>query len=345
MPDLGNMAALDVLIGLFFLYFLLSVVCSAINEAISQLVNLRAHDLRRGIRNLLAHPEAASDVRKRLVKSFYGNRRIQALYKPKIAGVVWRRRPSYIPSRTFALAVLDTFAPPSEGVPSRDLIRRAQTKLKLDDEKQDDDPAKLPAEVRALLRDALDEARWNVDTFRTSLERSFNEVMDRTSGWYKRRVQIILFFIGLALVTAMNADTFAVANRLWKDDALRAAVAQQAQRQANVEACAKEGQPTTDKQPTNAVDRAAQCIDRVEELGLPIGWPQEARPSNEWGYGDWGGKILGLLVTAFALTLGAPFWFDLLGKVSRLRSTGPRELPTSQEGRSASAPEQSRPTA
>ena len=35
------------------------------------------------------------------------------------------------------------------------------------------------------------------------------------------------------------------------------------------------------------------------------------------------GKVMGLLVTAFALTLGAPFWFDLLGKVARLKGSGP----------------------
>jgi hypothetical protein len=42
------------------------------------------------------------------------------------------------------------------------------------------------------------------------------------------------------------------------------------------------------------------------------------------------GKILGLLVTGFALSLGAPFWFDLLGKVSNLRGAGPA-APTADE--------------
>jgi hypothetical protein len=219
-PDVDGMAALDVLIGLFFLYFLLSLVCSAINEAISQIFNLRAHDLTRGVRNLLENEGAVND--------FFGERRIKALYQPKLAGILGTRPPSYIPSRTFALALLDTVAPPTGDVPSRDLIRRARERL-------DDADNPLPPQVEALLRDALDEARLSVDKFRTSLERSFNEVMDRASGWYKRRVQIFLFVIAVVLVTAMNADSFTVADRLWKDDALRAAVAQQAQNQTNVE--------------------------------------------------------------------------------------------------------------
>ena len=34
-------------------------------------------------------------------------------------------------------------------------------------------------------------------------------------------------------------------------------------------------------------------------------------------------KILGLLLTAVAVTQGAPFWFDLIKKLSNPRSSGP----------------------
>ena len=59
---------------------------------------------------------------------------------------------------------------------------------------------------------------------------------------------------------------------------------------------------------------------RCNEFGLPLGWSHDTSPHS---FSGGVGKILGLLVTAFALTLGAPFWFDLLGKVSRLRGSGP----------------------
>ena len=49
MPDASGIAALDVLIGLFFLYFLLSVACSAVNELITQLFDLRALTLADGV--------------------------------------------------------------------------------------------------------------------------------------------------------------------------------------------------------------------------------------------------------------------------------------------------------
>ena len=43
------------------------------------------------------------------------------------------------------------------------------------------------------------------------------------------------------------------------------------------------------------------------------------RPSDAVG---WVLKVIGLLFTVGALTLGAPFWFDLLSKFVSLRSAG-----------------------
>jgi hypothetical protein len=299
MPDVSGIAALDVLIGLFFLYFVLSTVCSAVNEAISQTLNLRAKNLERGIRNLLNDSEH--------VTAFYKHWRVQALSKPP-RPLIGRRPPSYIPLRVFALTVLDTFAPPTDAVESSDLVARAKRTV---------ETIQNPF-VRGLIEDALNESRADVDRFRTALEKSFDEVMDRASGWYKRRVQIILFLIALALVGISNADSFSIGQRLWKDDALRAVVVARAQNQSNATSC-------RDPEATSPADRAAQCVDQIEELGIPFGWSAKTSPNN---LEEDLGKALGLLITAFALSFGAPFWFDLLGKVANLRGTGPREPTT-----------------
>jgi hypothetical protein len=74
---------------------------------------------------------------------------------------------------------------------------------------------------------------------------------------------------------------------------------------------------------------------RIKSLGLPIGWDTSNTdlfpPGREWKLlpkeTDWGLiknwllKIGGLLITAFAISLGAPFWFDLLNKFMVVRST------------------------
>ena len=307
MPNLSGNAALDVLIGLFFMYFVLSIVCSAVNEGIAGIFNLRAKYLERGIRTLF--------VRDANVRAFYSHWRVRALIKPP--GMIFKgpRKPSYLPSRVFALTMLDTFAPPDDVADTHDLLARANRAL--GPPPDDADAASRPNEiVRGLLRDALEDSRGDIDKFRTSIERSFDDVMDRASGWYKRRIQIILFALAVVLVAVMNADSWAVGQRLWKDDALRSAVVAQANSvvQNGGAECAK-----TNAGETRAA-AAAKCVSEVNQYGLPLGWTKATSPhSLASGFG----KVLGLLVTAFALTLGAPFWFDLLGKVAHVRGSGP----------------------
>jgi hypothetical protein len=63
----------------------------------------------------------------------------------------------------------------------------------------------------------------------------------------------------------------------------------------------------------------ADQIDRIDQLKLPIGWDKANTQ------GDFLARLVGWLVTTAALMLGAPFWFDVLGKLSRLRGSGNRE--------------------
>jgi hypothetical protein len=174
MPDLSGLPALDVLLGIAFLYFVLSIVTSTINEVIAARLKLRARDLETGLRQLLGDEET--------FKRFISSPRIRALHDPK------GRLPSYIPPRAFSLALLDTLAPPTAGT-SHDVIAHAKDAV---------EKIQNPA-VQTLLNDALKEARGDADHFRLSMERSFDDVMNRVSGWYKRRVQKILFVIGLLL--------------------------------------------------------------------------------------------------------------------------------------------------
>jgi hypothetical protein len=115
----------------------------------------------------------------------------------------------------------------------------------------------------------------------------------------------------------MNADSFTIGQRLWKDDVLRSAVVTQAQKTVNDKhaACA---QPTDKAKPTPA-QVAGNCFDQVKQLNLPLGWSEANSPS---GFETGLAKALGLLLTAFALLLGAPFSFDTLSRLSQLRGTG-----------------------
>jgi len=54
-----------------------------------------------------------------------------------------------------------------------------------------------------------------------------------------------------------------------------------------------------------------------EPLGL--GWYESTAPQTKY---EWFLKIMGWLITALAVSLGAPFWFDLLKKIMSIRNSG-----------------------
>src|SRR4051812_33709511 len=104
-------AILDVAAGLIFIYFVMSIVCTQINEMLSSVFMWRAQDLEKGIRAMLEH--APIEGRTRLDKDLLAHPLITALGK----------KPSYIPSRTFALALLDNFAPEAGQPKTFDALR------------------------------------------------------------------------------------------------------------------------------------------------------------------------------------------------------------------------------
>jgi hypothetical protein len=140
--------------------------------------------------------------------------------------------------------------------------------------------------------------------------------MDRVSGWYRGRKQKIILGIGLAVAIAMNVSTMTVAKTLWTNKILR----------ASLTAAADQYLETQRQDATN--ETAKQRLDRhvreLQSFGLPIGWtsePNDPRSIRQSDPGIWLERLLGWLLTGCAISIGAPFWFDLLNKVSVVRST------------------------
>jgi hypothetical protein len=138
-PDITASPAVDVAIGLFFLFVLLSLICSTINEMIAGVLSWRARFLEEGIRSMLAGGADLSSV-DGLVKQLAAHPLVQGRVatpsegEPKgLRGRLSRLRqkvakprvfPSYLNNRTFALTFLDTIAPPELGS-DRDVLARA----------------------------------------------------------------------------------------------------------------------------------------------------------------------------------------------------------------------------
>lgn len=318
--------ALEVAIGLTFVFLLLSLAMSAAVESIETLLRTRGSRLLDGIGELLGDP-ARAQTGIDAAKAIYTHPLVQGLFAGQFDEArLARRLPSYIPSRSFALALLDQVLAgridAAQGtrasVPSA-MHASLGERLALAAERIDNEP------LRHAMLQAARIGGNDLEATVRHLEHWFDSAMDRVSGRFKRRSQHWLFLFGLGAAVVLNVNTITLADGLSKNSTLRrAVVAEVEQRQAGGQLTAVDGKD------------ALQTIDR---LGLPIGWSAGAietlaRPlhSREGGIDGLSGALgvlqiaTGYLLTALAITLGAPFWFDTLNKLMVIRGTvKPRE--------------------
>ena len=317
-----DLPALDVAVGLIFLYVVLSLVCSTVNEIVATSVGLRARFLQMGILNLLSAAPRPTRAGVETAKAFYAHPLVQGLIRPAhgpdpsldpTSTARWWRKPpypSYIPSRTFVAALSDLLEDAEGRIAAADEEEAKAVEARLRGAAAELEQ-KLAAVPNARLSEALlslyRAAGADAAAFKHATEEWFDDAMERVSGWYRRRIQVILAVIATLVVLLLNADTLASGRVLWRDDAVRASVVRQAETSAQ------------------AGRDAAEVDEAVQRLDLPLGW--------DLSFGDrptqvpddplsWIAKLVGLGLTVGAVLLGAPFWFDLLSKIVRVRATG-----------------------
>lgn len=308
---------LEVLIGIIFIFILVSIICSALREAIEAWLKTRAAYLEHGIREMLNDRSGTG-----LAKSLYQHPLIYSLfadeYKP---GDTAKRPPilakggslpSYIPAKNFAVALMDIAA---RGPETDDISSHPEGPvISLETVRMNIMNLDNPFVQRALLT-AVDAAQGDLNKAQKNIEAWYDSAMDRVSGWYKRSTHWVLFWIGLAVACILNINTITIADYLYRNEGARTALV------ARAEAAAKDSS-TLHLQYNEA--RSA-----LDSLDLPIGWSAgwgAPRRQADRGYTTdvWNtvlAPIMGLLITALATTMGAPFWFDLLNKVMVIRST------------------------
>jgi hypothetical protein len=217
---------LDVAIGLAFVYLLLALVCTAVNEWIASVFRLRAKTLRRAVERLVDAPsdQGSGDAAGRPRSASRLSH--QVLHHPLIRSISDHRgMPAYIPAKRFAAALTDAIRAsnenravdaggvsppgPQPGNLARD-IEHVRFQLKAIDSVSATEP-KTAADASPIIED------W------------YNEAMERASGWYKRELQWITLAVAALITILANADSLVAAKILWHDPSARAAVVAQAQ--------------------------------------------------------------------------------------------------------------------
>jgi hypothetical protein len=288
---------LDVALGMVFVYLLLSLICSAVKELIEQVTKHRARDLETSLRELLADPDGTG-----LVQKIYNHGMIFGLFKGAYNPAGSKRNlPSYIPTRNFCLAILNIIAPDGDGT----IASLRQSAARIDNQK-----------VRTALLAMLNDAGNDLARFRDNLENWFNSAMERASGRYKRRAQVVIFVLGFAAAILLNVNSITIAKDLWSNKAKRDVLVSAAQGYLG-----KQSQPPGGNPPAALDPGLKSDLDELQRLGLTFGRkPVESIGPLPWIW-IYLAAIAGWLVTACAVSMGAPFWFDVLNKISVVRST------------------------
>jgi hypothetical protein len=301
---------LDVAIGLILLVLIASLLGSAIVETVGGFFHRRSKNLWDTIDLMLGEMRMGGDEEK-LVDRIYRQPfvtklvqpKAQPLYPKELAGdeasldvravkpgldTNERKRrfhgPQHIAPEAFASAFIDAIQPGGNVEASVEKLKQTVAGL----------PPAISEPIGALLADVGED----FVAARGRVERWYQDHMQAVSVWYRRQTRYFLFAAGLVIAVVANLDPVAATTTLYRDEALRESVLDQAQ---TIGATACEDEDGSDAQ--------IDCL-RTElggAVAFPVGWS-----GADHSFGAWSQRLIGWILVAGAVTVGAPFWFDLL---------------------------------
>jgi hypothetical protein len=238
--------------------------------------------------------------------------------------------PAYIDSSQFARALLDVTrlsaawaadaaAAPPGAPPGRTSLDAAITAIA--------DP-----QIRDFIKGVSDRTQGDINAIENEVAAWFDGAMDRVSGEFKRWTQAATFAIALASAVLFNIDSIRVGEALWEHPAIADQLYASEQAQPPKSDTVSQSAPAHPSDFLADERKALADIQALLDAGLPIGWPSghlfevndaRSNPTYVWFSQTFGQSLVGWLITAFATLFGAPFWFDALQSIIRLKGAGP----------------------
>ncbi|MEM9219023.1 MAG: hypothetical protein AAGD25_32405 [Cyanobacteria bacterium P01_F01_bin.150] len=197
-------------------------------------------------------------------------------------------------------------------------------------------PRQLRQNLISLAQEAQTQANElanEISQFEESVAKWFDRAMDRSSGVYKRNAKGIAFILGVIIAIVSNTDTFYILTRLSQDSTLRSTIVGAAEQLANEQSTLESGAVASttgsggDESVTEQLGEVKDAVQvALEDIPLPLGWTPQITEQQQKQAKDWRfpflRRILGWLVTGIALSMGASFWYGIIGKIIDVRNAG-----------------------
>lgn len=360
---------IDVGIGMALLFLFMSVIASALREVIENISKSRAKDLELGIKELLQ--ECSNEGK---TKEFYNHPLIASLYKGEyISGN--KKLPSYIPRQSFSLALLDIVAGASTagtalsveslrtsltGAGNPNAIQRV-VQTAIDTAEGDLD------RVRTTIEDWYDGAMDRVSGWYTRRTGRILGIIGFLGAVFFN-VDAITVAKSLIRDKSLRQAVVAQAEHYVPSEPAGAVPKPPGAPDASEPPDAGQDKPvdpsgSESPEAGKALKELNKLKSELDEIGFPIGWkwtgwwpyptpqtcgwpvklttpptgPPETVSSCQVTPWSWVLPFCGWIITALAIMLGAPFWFDVLSKFMVIRSTvkpkekGPDEAPAGRQ--------------
>lgn len=274
--------SLDVLVSLITLYIVLAVTVSAFTELITRVVGLRSIGLKSGIRSILQNPKdkkSTADTTK-----FWNSGIIKSATDGDAS-------PNTLDALTFATAALSTVATnmPRDNLEAKALIEKAG----------------INDHLKEVLIGLTDRAMHRGTSLHDELAQHFDATMEKIGQWYRQWTHAITLVLAVCFTVYVNANTLELLSQLTSHAETRLELAK-----IQSAFTAEEKKYLSDKSYGNAVDHLADAYKIItkDTLGGKSAWPT--------AWDERFRVICGLLITILAVSLGAPFWFDVLGRIN-----------------------------
>ena len=304
---------IDVLIGLTVIMLALSMAVTVITQFVTAAVNSRGRHLKRSLADLIQQvdpslAEATADkiatavLTHPLVSGAKGtSRRLGSVVHrdefTKLLLELADRTDGHKLDDTTRAALKKTLAAGGIADPSQTLKNVRAVALQLEAARPD-----LAVQVRqglAILQEARSDFVAQVNTW-------FDQTMDRATQRFTFSTRAVTFAGAILIALALQVDTVSLVNRLSNDAELRQMLAKTAE--------AQQGTPRPSESPQSAQARAQ--VEWLAANGL-ITVPRDVK---DWRERWTNVNVAGIAITAFLLSLGAPFWYTMLGRLLKLRS-------------------------
>ena len=311
---------LDMVILLFFTYFICSVLLSVLVEAGATLFKLRANELEKTLKNLFFDQGWDAYVTQHILNSPF----LDALKESDTAGT----KPSYVPAENFAKAILESLRNGASPL----TITSIQLNISV-----------LPADLQKVVLGYIDTANDKVENLQKQLEGFYDNAMVRASGWYKKKVKPISIIISILLVFALNIDTIEIIRKSTRNPAQLEHAANAIQHEMTqikkdslgvFEISDLKGNTfktsSADTAIVKQINNQLKVVSALKEklnnevysIGYKDGFCREWWNKDNSPFAGLLLKIFGMFLSVLALQIGSTFWFDALNKVINLRGNG-----------------------